>query len=123
MERWQGLVRDFHRKFGIPIGNYPALSHHGLRWKLLVEECTETCEAIVEDNLPKTIDGIGDLIYVALGSAVSFGVDMDPVFHAIHSANMNKVDGKFRSDGKLLKPEGWKPPDIESILKEQGWKP
>jgi hypothetical protein len=24
-------------------------------------------------------------------------------------------------DGKLLKPEGWSPPDISNLLKEQGW--
>lgn len=28
-----------------------------------------------------------------------------------------------RADGKILKPEGWQPPDIERVLIEQGWKP
>jgi predicted HAD superfamily Cof-like phosphohydrolase len=28
-----------------------------------------------------------------------------------------------RADGKIMKPEGWKPPDIEGELVKQGWKP
>lgn len=28
-----------------------------------------------------------------------------------------------REDGKILKPEGWTPPNIEHVLLEQGWKP
>jgi hypothetical protein len=28
-----------------------------------------------------------------------------------------------RADGKILKPEGWKPPDIEGELRAQGWEP
>jgi predicted HAD superfamily Cof-like phosphohydrolase len=32
---------------------------------------------------------------------------------------MKKVGGKMRPDGKVLKPEGWKPPQIEEILAKQ----
>jgi predicted HAD superfamily Cof-like phosphohydrolase len=65
-------------------------------------------------------DAIGDLKYVADGAAVCMGLDMEPVELAIHTANMAKLgpDGKpvVRSDGKCLKPEGWQPPDIASII-------
>jgi hypothetical protein len=35
---------------------------------------------------------------------------------------MAKKGGGFRSDGKFLKPEGWKPPEIKTLLRQQGWK-
>jgi predicted HAD superfamily Cof-like phosphohydrolase len=29
---------------------------------------------------------------------------------------MEKLDGPIRADGKKLKPEGWKPPDIQGLM-------
>jgi predicted HAD superfamily Cof-like phosphohydrolase len=41
-------------------------------------------------------------------------------------SNLRKIDlktGKVnrRADGKVLKPEGWKPPDIARILDDAGF--
>ncbi len=48
---------------------------------------------------------------------------LDPVFDEVHAANMNKVGegGKVlrSATGKVLKPEGWVPPDVESVLERQ----
>lgn len=75
-----------------------------------------------EDAEADIIDGLVDLMYVTLGSAVAAGVDLDPFWDEVQRANMSKVDGslgplKFREDGKLLKPDGWKPPDILGLLR------
>ena len=69
-------------------------------------------------------DAIVDLIYVAMNAAAKTGIDLDKVFNLVHEANMKKVDpetGKVqrRGDGKILKPEGWTPPDIEREVKKQ----
>lgn len=32
---------------------------------------------------------------------------------------MDKLHGPIREDGKRLKPEGWRAPDIEGLIKEQ----
>lgn len=46
---------------------------------------------------------------------------LDEVFNEVHKANMNKIhpDGTVhrRADGKILKPEGWKEPDVISVIK------
>jgi predicted HAD superfamily Cof-like phosphohydrolase len=47
------------------------------------------------------------------------GIDLGPFFAEIHRTNMEKAGGPVRpSDGKILKPPGWKPPDIVGMLAE-----
>lgn len=47
-------------------------------------------------------------------------IDLWPSYQAIHAANMAKrVSGQWK-DGKAVKPEGWQPTDIASVLRAQG---
>jgi predicted HAD superfamily Cof-like phosphohydrolase len=121
MNRWQWLVADFHNRFGVrdAIGEKPELHDGELRARLILEEATETQEAIARGDLAAAVDGLADTIYVCLGAAVTWGVDLDPIFEAVHQTNMLKVGGTTRADGKVLKPEGWQPPDIEKLLEYQ----
>lgn len=129
---WQGDVDVWLRKFGgavserpvIPVDVLaPALTPMGtvdLRKKLLREECEELCEAQEEGDLPHVAKEIADVIFVALGIAVTYGVDMQPVWDLVHASNMAKEGGNTRADGKVLKPDGWQPPDIPSEIDRQG---
>lgn len=90
-----------------------------LRIKLIEEEFDEFTVACFTGDLVGMADALGDLLYVTLGACVSFGIDITPVFEEIHKSNMAKLGGPKRADGKQLKPEGWQPPDIESILAAQ----
>lgn len=119
MNRMQGQVTDFHRLFSHPVGNKPAIGRPELRCKLIREEAKETCDAIEAGDLVGAVDGICDLLYVTIGAAVEFGVNIEPVFDEVHRSNMAKVGGPVREDGKTLKPEGWKPPDIAGELAKQ----
>jgi hypothetical protein len=65
-------------------------------------------------------DGIVDAIYVLIGAAITYGIDIRPVWQAVHAANMAKEGGATREDGKVQKPPGWQPPDIAGILAAQG---
>ena len=69
-----------------------------------------------EPNLEEFVDGMCDLIYVVAGSAVAAGVDLSDHFDEVHRANMQKLDGPKRADGKQLKPEGWTKPDHQSLF-------
>lgn len=112
-------VREFHEQFGVPILDKPWLpdqSRVNLRAELIAEESAELAYAIETCNLVEIADGIADLVYVAIGAALEFGIPIDAVFDEVHRTNMLKVGGATRADGKLLKPEGWKPPDIAAIL-------
>lgn len=70
--------------------------------------------------LTETLDGIGDLIWVAAGLARSLGVDPSNILNVIADSNMSKVDpvtGRVlkRDDGKVLKPAGYIPPNLRPI--------
>jgi predicted HAD superfamily Cof-like phosphohydrolase len=37
----------------------------------------------------------------------------------VHRANLQKAGGPRRNDGKLLKPPGWQPADVKSVIRQQ----
>ena len=84
-----------------------------LRRRLIAEEAKEFEEAA---TVPDQIDALCDLLCVTYGAAVEMGIDLESFFELVHEANLRKVPGPVREDGKKLKPEGWKPPDIEGEL-------
>lgn len=101
-----------------------------LRRSLIFEEYHETMSALdnlcgcvgdggipVED-LAGVADGLADLIWVCIGTALALGIDLPRVWEEVRRANMDKfADGHtFRADGKLLKPPGWSPPNIVAAI-------
>lgn len=112
----------FHRLSEVPIQDspqFPAQERQELRLSLIREEVRELEKANEEQNLVEVADAIGDLIYVAVGMALEYGIPLADVWDEIQQSNMNKVhDGHVlrREDGKILKPLGWKPPNVAGIL-------
>ncbi len=92
-----------------------------LRRLLINEEMDELDLAIDEENMPGIADGLADLIYVCIGTAVRFGIDLPAVWDAVHQANMAKFGpGSWRDEtGKVRKPAGWQHPDVIGILQSQ----
>ena len=117
-------VKNFHVAFEQRVGEKPGLpskEERELRKKLLAEEYTEYVVAEYNNDLVEIADALADIIYIACGTAVSYGIPLDVIFEEVHASNMAKlVEGKVlrRADGKIQKPEGWAPPDIERILKD-----
>ncbi|MGH9340425.1 MAG: hypothetical protein ACRD1R_12750 [Acidobacteriota bacterium] len=112
----QKQVEEFHRAMGLTVGGSVALRNAEMRAELIREEAQETVEAIEQGDLAAAVDGLCDLIYVALGAAVTWGIDLEPVFNEVHRANMAKLGGPVRADGKQLKPDGWQPPRIAEMI-------
>lgn len=64
---------------------------------------------------------LADVVIVAYGTAELFGIDLDVALERVHGANMAKLgpDGrpvKRPHDGKVMKPPGWKPPDLKDAV-------
>jgi predicted HAD superfamily Cof-like phosphohydrolase len=119
-------VTEFHKLFKLPVGEVPGFTDDvdvALRLKLVEEEMTELWEGHEARDIVLVADAIADLIYVACGMAVSYGIPLNEVWAEVQRTNMAKVgaDGKpiYREDGKVAKPEGWTPPDIRSIIEGQ----
>jgi predicted HAD superfamily Cof-like phosphohydrolase len=97
--------------------------------KLIQEELQEFTQGFNKfeaaqsfENMAEMVDGAIDLIYVILWAMNKFNIPVDDCFDEVQRSNMAKVgkDGVVRRspEGKVLKPEGWKPPDIHWILVE-----
>lgn len=115
-------VRRFHEAFGVSLdaGSWWSPPRRLLRQRLITEEFREWHAAEVADDPAATLDALVDLTYVIIGAALEYGRDFAGAFAAVHAANMAKLgpDGKpiLRDDGKVLKPEGWKPADLTPFL-------
>ncbi|AWW37208.1 hypothetical protein ADL00_30280 [Streptomyces sp. AS58] len=124
------LVREFHRAFGLdarttPTPVAPALAAH--RGELLAEEAAEVAEVSVSGPLDRLAHELADVVYVAYGTALVHGIDLDEVIAEIHRSNMTKLGpgGQVarRADGKVLKGEHYEAPDVTAVLRRQGWQP
>lgn len=92
-----------------------------LRLRLLEEEFNEFKKAHSEHDKVEMADALADMIYIAVGTANVMNIPLDKIWAEVQRSNMAKVDPstgkvKKREDGKILKPEGWTPPQIESVL-------
>lgn len=116
-------VREFHETYNLARGESPALPDEPLRQlriDLLREEMDEYIQGETKDDIVEIADALADIIYIACGTAVAYGIPLDRVFAEVHRSNMSKLgeDGKpiYREDGKVLKGPNYTPPDVKGIL-------
>lgn len=87
-----------------------------LRKRLLREELDEVIRALDSGDVLNLAQELADLVYVAYGTAIAPGIDLDAAVSEVHRANMSKrdPDGRFlvRADGKILKGPHYRPPDM-----------
>ena len=118
----QSMVEEFHRTFEIVAQTVPTdLTDETkrLRVQLIQEEFDELKESMAGGNLALVAKELADLLYVVYGTAVSYGIDMEPVFREVHRSNLSKVGGYKRADGKWVKPATYSPASLEPILDAQ----
>ena len=121
------MVLDWHERFGVHVRTTPGMvdpKTRDLRIALIKEELGELEEAGRLQDMTMIADALADLLYVVYGTAVSYGIDIEPVFQEVRRSNMSKGDPEIvrASNGKILKSRNWTPPDLESILKSQNGK-
>jgi predicted HAD superfamily Cof-like phosphohydrolase len=124
MNAEQRMVAEFHERFGIPRSERPAWPGddiHRVRVALIEEELAEFRNAGQTQNLLEIADALGDLLYVIYGAAVTYGVDLQPIFEEIHRSNMSKGGDHpaCRADGKVCKGDHYEAPKIAELLAAQ----
>ena len=83
-----------------------------LRVQLHKEEGAEFAEAAWRGDKVAMADALGDLLYVVLGSANVFGIDLTPVFDEIHRSNMTK---HFNDDMRTRDKGEYSPADLKFV--------
>jgi len=116
-------VREFHTTFDLArndVPTWPTAELVALRQRLLVEETAEVGEAVAGDDLAAIAQELADVVYIAYGTALTYGIDLDAVVAEVHRANMSKLDADgralYRSDGKVAKSPLYQPPDLRGVL-------
>lgn len=89
---------------------------------LIEEEHTELKEAIAANDKVEQLDALIDILVVTIGAIHSAGFDGEGAWKEVMMTNFAKIDkdtGKVRKreDGKVLKPVGWKSPELEQFIK------
>jgi predicted HAD superfamily Cof-like phosphohydrolase len=89
---------------------------------LIVEEYSEYIAARNANDDAEILDACFDMMWVIVGYMKSRGWDCEESWDEGAKSNLSKIDPltgyvKRREDGKILKPEGWKPPDFAKFVK------
>ena len=138
-------VMQFHYATDTPVHSWPQVPDQQAierRVKLIEEEFLETMRGLgymynisrsgktpdrlkkvqyTEPDLVELADGLADLIYVSVGTALEFGIPMSRVWDEVQRSNMSKKDpvtGKVlkREDGKILKGPNFSPADVGKVM-------
>jgi predicted HAD superfamily Cof-like phosphohydrolase len=123
MNEQQQCVREFHQRFLGDARATPGLVEDRkllMRSRLIVEEAGEFVAAAAARDLVGMADALVDLLYVAYGTAVVLGLDLEPLFAEVHRSNMTKRPAE-ECGGKVVKGPAFSAPRLRGLLEQQGW--
>ena len=96
-------------------------SQFNLYTRLIQEEVDELWTANAAADPKECLDALIDILVVTVGAIHSLGADGAGAWNEVMRTNFAKIDpatGRVnkREDGKVLKPEGWKPPELDQFI-------
>ena len=100
----------------------PSVENYEMYLGLIDEEYTELQDAIEANDPVEQLDALVDILVVTMGAIRAAGWDGEAAWKEVMDTNFAKIDsetGKVRKreDGKVLKPEGWKAPELAQFVK------
>lgn len=113
----------FMRACDQTVDNYN-VEQFNLYVKLIEEEWKELRVAIDNVDKVEALDALIDILVVTIGALHSMGADAEGAWKEVMRTNFAKIDkdtGKVRKreDGKVLKPVGWTPPELNNYLQKE----
>ena len=92
--------------------------------KLINEEVEELHQAVLAGDLIEQLDALIDIMVVTVGAVQSLGADGEGAWKEVMSTNFAKIDSltgrvRKREDGKVLKPVGWRPPELSKYINQE----
>ena len=113
---WMDIM-EMHDKYGVTewcVKNKKQLPElMKLRMRMLTEEYAETMNAYLEGDAEEVVDGLIDIIVIAIGTLDIASVDTRQAWCAVHKANMAKQVG--------VKPGRPNPLGLPDLIKPDGW--
>lgn len=111
----------FMRASGQTVGENNA-RQFALYRDLIQEEHKELTDAVWRNDRVEQLDALIDILVVTIGAIHSMGADAAGAWREVMRTNLAKVDPvtglvRRREDGKVLKPQGWQPPDLAPYLR------
>lgn len=114
-----------YHHYGFPVpATYTPLPMQDMadRLDFIEEEFEETILAYAKKDDEEIIDGLIDIIVVALGTLTLMGCNTQAHWDEVLRANMDKIVGKKKGremKHDLTKPDDWIPPRHDLILEDQ----
>ena len=92
--------------------------------KLIQEEVEELQTAVDNNDRVEQLDALIDILVVTVGAVQSLGADGEGAWKEVMSTNFAKIDSltgrvRKREDGKVLKPTGWRPPELSKYINQE----
>ena len=111
------LVKEFHKKFKVPILKKPSLipkDRSDLRYALMHEEVEEYKLGVANKDLENIAKELADILYSTYGTILEHGLQdkMEAVFKEVHRSNMSKDYHKY----KIQKGEKYSKPNLKKIF-------
>jgi predicted HAD superfamily Cof-like phosphohydrolase len=78
-------------------------------------------ELVASSTKVDDLDALVDILVVTIGAINSLGADAEGAWNEVMRTNFAKIDPdtglvRKREDGKVLKPEGWTPPNLKPFI-------
>ena len=109
-------------RFGSACDQEPSEANYKMYLGLIDEEVGELADAVVAKDKVEQLDALVDILVVTMGAIRAAGWDGEGAWKEVMDTNFAKINletGKVikREDGKVLKPEGWKSPQLAQFIK------
>ena len=109
-------------KFGTACDQPASEANYKMYLSLIDEEVAELEEAVMANDRVEQLDALVDILVVTMGAIRAGGFDGEGAWKEVMDTNFAKIDpdtGKVRKreDGKVLKPEGWKAPELAQFVR------
>ena len=95
---------------------------------LVLNKSDELVKSMIEGDLVGVADGIADVLYVVIGTAIAYGINIQEVFNEVHRSNLSKTVWNeelqrytIEKDefGKGIKPPTYSPAALAPIVQRQ----
>lgn len=122
------MVEELLGKIEPPVEHIRSEDDHRYMRLLIENKSDELIACMIKGDLVGVADGLADVLYVVIGTAVAYGIDIQEVFDEVHRSNLSKTvwdeaQQRYTIEkdefGKGIKPETYSPAELEPIINRQ----